>query len=247
MAIETRIEFQGADGVAEAFLYTPGESGSWPGLIHLTDIAGIRPGNRGMAKRQADAGYTVVLPNIYYRVTKLPVLDFTPQMGDERTMKRLGELRVSLPPAAMQADGHAYTNSLLALPQTTGTKVAVVGYCFTGSMAVRVAAAEPDKVAAAASFHGGGLYTDQPESPHLLLPKIKARLYFGHAIEDRSMTTEAIAKFDAALAAWGGKFESETYAGAHHGWTVPGGPVYNEPQANRHFDKLEELFKATLG
>jgi len=247
MAVETKITFQGAEGTAEAYLYTPSESGSWPGVIHLTDIAGIRPANRGMARRQADAGYTVVLPNIYYRTTNLPVFDFTPQMGDERTMKRLGELRASLPPASMEADGHAYVDSLLGMPQCKGGKVGVIGYCFTGSMAMRVAAAEPDKVGAAASFHGGGLVTDQPDSPHRLLPKIKARLYFGHAIEDRSMPAEAIEKLDAALKNWGGKFESETYAGARHGWTVPGGPVYQEAGANRHFEKLEELFKATLG
>jgi carboxymethylenebutenolidase len=243
MAIETKIEFAGADGIAEAYLYTPAATGKWPGVIHLTDIMGIRPANRGMASRQADVGYTVVLPNIYYRVTKLPVLDFTPQMGDERTMKRFGELRASLSNEAMARDGAAYVDSLLARPEVSGKKVAVVGYCFTGSMAPRTAAAAPDKVALAASFHGGGLYTDQPDSPHLLLPKIKALLYFGHAIEDRSMPAEAIVKLDATLKEWGGKFESETYP-AHHGWTVPGRPeVYDEQQSNRHFEKLRELFK----
>ncbi len=246
MAIETRIEFKGADGIAEAYLSTPSISGTWPGVIHLTDIMGIRPANRDMAKRQADMGYAVVLPNIYYRVTKLPVLDFVPQMGEERTMKRFGELRASLPSEAMARDGAAYASSLLALDCVRESKVAVVGYCFTGQMAPRAAAAAPDKVALAASFHGGGLYTDQPDSPHLLLPNITARLYFGHAIEDRSMPPEAIEKLDAALRTWCGQFESETYP-AHHGWTVPGRPVYNEAQANRHFDKLEELFKATLG
>jgi carboxymethylenebutenolidase len=245
MAIETKIEFKGADGMAEAYLYTPGLDGNWPGVIHLTDIAGIRPQNREMAARQADAGYVVVLPNIYYRIARLPLFDFTPRMGDERTMKRFGELRASLPSAAATADGPAFVSSLLSVPHVKPGKVAVVGYCFTGSMAVRVAAAAPDQVAAAASFHGGGLYTDQPDSPHNLLPKIKAVLYFGHAIEDRSMPVEAIAKLDDALKAWGGKSESETYP-AHHGWTVPGTPVYNEAQSNRHFDKLNELFAATL-
>lgn len=246
MAIETKIEFQGADGTAEAYLYTPSASGKWPGVIHLTDIAGIRDANREMAMRQAAAGYTVVLPNIYYRFTKLPLFDFVPKMGDERSMKRFMELRASLPPEAMDADGHGYVASLLARPEVSGSKVGVVGYCFTGSMAMRVAAAEPDKVAAAASLHGGGLYTDQLDSPHLLLPRIKARLYVGHAIEDRSMPEEAIKKLDTALAAWGGKWESETYAGCYHGWTVPGVPIYNEAGSNKHFQKLEELFGATL-
>ena len=111
-----------------------------------------------------------------------------------------------------------------------------------------MAAAAPDKIAAAASFHGGGLYTDQPDSPHLLLPKITARLYFGHAIEDRGMPPEAIAKLEAALEDRGrGKGESETYEGARHGWCVPGrAEVYNEAQAERAFVKLVELFDATL-
>ena len=103
-----------------------------------------------------------------------------------------------------------------------------------------------DKVAAVASFHGGGLYTEEPTSPHLLLWRIKARLYFGHATKDRSMPPEAIEKFDSALAAWGGKYESEVYEGALHGWTVPDAPVYNEPQANRAFDELTKLYASTL-
>jgi carboxymethylenebutenolidase len=97
-----------------------------------------------------------------------------------------------------------------------------------------------------ASFHGGGLYTDEPTSPHLVLPRIKARLYFGHATKDRSMPQEAIEKFDRALAAWGGKYESEVYDGAFHGWTTSDAPVYNQPQADRAFNKLTELFASTL-
>jgi carboxymethylenebutenolidase len=111
---------------------------------------------------------------------------------------------------------------------------------------MRTAAVMADKVAAVASFHGGGLYSDEPTSPHLVLPRIKARLYFGHASNDRSMPTEAIEKFDRALAAWGGKYESEVYEGAMHGWTVPDAPVYNQAQAERAFGKLTGLFAATL-
>jgi carboxymethylenebutenolidase len=111
---------------------------------------------------------------------------------------------------------------------------------------MRVAAARPDKIAAAASFHGGGLFTDTPASPHRLLPRIQAELYFGHAVEDRGMPEEAIKKFEQALAEWGGTFESETYEGARHGWTVLDSPVYNEPQAERAFRKLTALLGRTL-
>ncbi len=123
----------------------------------------------------------------------------------------------------------------------------VVGYCFTGKMAMHAAAACPDTIAAVASFHGGGLFNDGPTSPHLTLPRIKARLYFAHATNDRSMPEEAIAKLEQALASWGGKYESETYKGAHHSWTSSDSPVYNPPQAERAFHKLLELLRTTLG
>ncbi len=122
----------------------------------------------------------------------------------------------------------------------------VAGYCFSGSIAMRIAATRPNTVRAAASFHGGGLLTDAPTSPHLLLPRIKARLYFGHAIEDRSMPAEAIEKFNSALKSWGGEYESEIYEGAFHGWTMSDSPVYNQPQAERAYGKLKELLAQTL-
>jgi carboxymethylenebutenolidase len=116
----------------------------------------------------------------------------------------------------------------------------VVGYCATGSVAMRFAGARVDKIAAAASFHGARLVTDAPTSPHLLLPRIKtrARLYFGHAIEDRGMPKEAIEKLNLALEAWGGQYESEVYEGAYHSWTVPDSSVCNHAQAERAFGKL---------
>lgn len=245
---ETKLDVPTTDGTAEAFLYTPSSgAGPWPGVITLTDIMGIRGAYQKMAQRLADQGYVVLLPNVFYRGAKLPVLDFVPQMGDERTMKRMGELCASLSNTQMGPDGSAFADFLLAQPNVKGPKTGVVGYCFTGQMAVRAAAAAPDRIAAAASFHGGGLLTDQPDSPHLLLPKIKARLYFGHAVEDRSMPAEAIAKLEAVLKDWPGRSESETYDGAHHGWCVPGRQgIYNEPQAERAFAKLVALFDATL-
>ena len=244
---QSPLEVKTAAGPTEAFFFTP-ESGTgpWPGVVYLTDIGGIRPAYHTMARRLADKGYAVLLPNIFHRVSRLPVIDFEFKMGEERSMKRLSELMNALPSAQMSEDGSLYVDDVLAMKTVKQGKVGVVGYCFAGSMSVRTAAARPDKVAAAASFHGGGLVTDMPDSPHLSLPKIKARLYFGHAIEDRSMPKEAIARLDAALKAWGGKYESEVYEGAYHGWAVPGSPIYNEKQAERHFEKLVGLFDATL-
>jgi carboxymethylenebutenolidase len=148
--------------------------------------------------------------------------------------------------AQMESDGAAYAEFLSRQEGVRKGMLGVVGYCFTGAMALRTAAAAPGRIAAAASFHGGKLVTDTPDSPHLQLPRVKARLYFGHAVEDNSMTADEIATLEQALRDWRGAFESETYAGAHHGWTVPGRDVYNELQAERAFDKLVELFDAAL-
>ncbi len=119
------------------------------------------------------------------------------------------------------------------------------GFCFSGQMALRAVAARCGQIAAAASFHCGGLYTDAPASPHLLPPRVRAHPYFGHGVEDRSMPQEAIEKLDRALAAWSGNYESEVYE-AHHGWTIPDNPAYNEPQAERAYKKLTDLLNSTL-
>lgn len=244
--IEEAIEIRTADGTADGFLYRAEGERRLPGAIHLTDIGGIRPSHREMAKRLAEKGYTVLMPNVFYRTGKPPVLHVKPNMGEEQTMKRIGELAASLPPEAIERDATAYVNFLAGNAAVSAGSIGVVGYCFTGAFAMRTAAALPDKVAAAASFHGGSLYTDTPTSPHFVLPRIKAGVYFGHATKDRSMPQEAIEKFDRALAAWGGKYESEVYDGAFHSWTVSDSPVYNQPQADRAFAKLTELFASTL-
>jgi len=248
--METEVAIRTADGTADGFLYTPSDGrtpggAGWPGAMHLVDIGGIRESHRRMSKRLASKGYVVLLPNVFYRVGKAPFFDWPINADDERTMRSLNELRESLPPAAVERDGAAYIDFLAKQESVSGGAMGAVGYCFTGAMALRFAAVRPDKIAAAASFHGGRLYTDDPANPHTLLPRIKARLYFGHAMEDRSMPNEAISKFESALASWGGKYESETYR-ALHGWTVPDSPAYNKPQAERAFEKLTELFGAAL-
>ncbi len=244
--IEKEIEIRTADGTADGLLYQPEDGRRYPGVIHLTDIGGIRPSHRGMARRLAAKGYAVLLPNVFYRTGRPPMFDFIPKMGDERTMKRFGELAAPMAPEAMERDASAYVNFLAAENSVSTGPMGVVGYCFTGGMAMRTAAVSPAKIAAAASFHGGGLFTDTPTSPHLVLPRVKAQLYFGHAINDTSMPKEAIEKLDQALAAWGGKYESEVYEGAFHGWTTSDAPVYNQPQAERAFEKLSEFFARTL-
>jgi carboxymethylenebutenolidase len=161
-------------------------------------------------------------------------------------MTRFRQLTGPLTPDAMARDGSAYVDFLAAQPFVTRGPMAVVGFCFAGPFALRVAAACPDRIAAAASFHGGGLVTGTELSPHLVLPRVKARLLFGHAEEDRSMPAEAIEQLGRALLAWGGQYESETYAGARHGWMIPASKVYHPQLAERGFARLMALLDGAL-
>jgi carboxymethylenebutenolidase len=245
--IEEEIDIRTADGTSDAVLYRPAPgAAARPGVIHLTDIGGIRASHRRMARRLAGQGYTVLMPNLFYRLGRSPVFDFGANREDPQVQARLTELRTHLTPEMVERDVASYVDFLAAHEAVARGPMGVVGYCLAGSMAMRTAAVRPERIAAAASFHGVWLFTDTPESPHLALPRIKARLYFGHAVKDRSMPEEAIAQLDRALASWGGTYESETYEGAFHAWTVPDSPVYNQPQAERAFEKLTALFADTL-
>lgn len=233
------------DGTADAVLFTPESNKPLPGVLFVPDVGSIRETKRQMARRLAAEGYTVLLPNIFYRTSRPPVFHFPRKPGDPATIKRMHELLDSLTPERLESDLPVYLDFLGSQP--ISGKVGTVGFCVGGGIALRAAAVRPDLVVATASFHGGGLYrADDPASPHLVLTRVKARLYFGHAVEDNSMNTEAIAEFEKALTAWGGRFESETYEGAHHGWTVPDNPAYNQPQAERAYEKLTALFRETL-
>ena len=244
--IAEEIEIRMHDGTAGAVLYCQENGARRPGVIHLTDIGGIRSAQRAMAGRLAEEGYTVLIPNLFYRTDRPPLIDFDWRADADRAKKRFAELMERLTPEAMERDAGDYVDFLASHISTSEGPMGVVGYCFSGAMSLRTAAARPAKIAAAASFHGGRLYSDTDASPHLALPRVKARLYFGHAVDDRTMPAEAIAKLDRALQEWGGNYESEVYDGAYHSWTVPDSPVYNQPQAERAYRKLTELLASTL-
>ena len=244
--IEEEIEIPMHDGTADAVLYRLEDEVRRPGVLHLTDIGGIRPANRGMAQRLAAEGYIVLMPNVFYRTGRPPLFDFPRRMGEKRTMQRFAELMGPLTPEAMERDAADYVDFLASQRLVSEGPMGVAGYCFTGAMAMRTAAVRPDRIVAAASFHGGALYTETPASPHRVLPRIKARLYFGHAVNDHSMAAEAIEKLDRALEEWAGRYESEVYNGCQHGWTVPDGQAFNQPQAERAFQKLKGLLASTL-
>jgi carboxymethylenebutenolidase len=243
--IERKLEIAAADGVADAILYAP-DSGKHPGLLFYTDIFGIRPANQGMARRVAEKGYAVLMPNVFYRYGKPPFADANFQWGEPASMKIINGLFGSLTGAMMESDAPLYVKALLEQPEIAQGKAAVVGYCFTGAFALRTAAVVPDKIAVAASFHGGQLVTEAADSPHSRIPHVKGALYFGHAVEDQSMPPDAIEKLNDTLKAWGGRYDSEVYEGARHGWTVPGRDIYNENQAERAHAKLLDLLKRNL-
>ena len=243
---EQTIEIRTADGTVDGTLLRGAAAGTAPGVIFLPDVFGIRDATRALAQRVADQGYSVLLVNPFYRTGRAPLWSFKPNWAEERTAKRFGELTGPLTPEAIERDAGAYVEFLSAQPGVSAGPIGVVGYCFTGGVALRIAAAQPERIAAAASFHGGGLCTDAPTSPHTALPKVKARLYFAHAVQDRSMPQSSIDRLEAALAAWGGKYRSEVYEGAMHGWTQTDAAIYNEPQAERAFTRLTELFAQTL-
>jgi carboxymethylenebutenolidase len=243
--IEQTLEIPAGDGVSEALLVRPESNDPLPAIINLTDGLGFRPAFAEQSKRIAERGYVVLTPNIFYRTSKLPPFPFEPDFASDRTRERFGELTAPLTPVAMERDGSAYVDFLASQPFVGSGPMGVIGFCFAGKFAMLIAAARPDRVAAAASFHGGGLFTDNFDSPHLVLPRVKARLYFGHAINDQSMNSEAIEKLEWALRSRGGEYESEMYE-AKHGWMIPGGRVYDEANAERGFGKLSQLFDESL-
>ena len=245
---EQDLQLSMPDGTADAVLFSPDPSTPLPGVLHLPDIGSIREAHRQMARRLAAEGYAVLMPNLFYRTGRPPLWDFPRAWGEERTMRRFRELTEPMSAETEMRDAEAYVSFLADQFGVRTDKMGVVGYCFGGSFSLRTAAAQPERIAAAASFHGGGLYkANDPGSPHLVLPQVAARLYFGHAVEDASMTAEDIAHFEQALVGWGGRYASEIYDGASHGWTVPDNPAFNPAQAERAFRKLTELLAETLG
>lgn len=233
------------EGTADAYLTTPEDGAGHPGVLMIMDAFGLRPQIEAMADRVAAWGFTVLAPNLYYRGGRAPI----PELPDLHTADRqalfaeIGPLMGALTPAAVVSDGGAYLD---ALAEHAGGPVAITGYCMGVRLGWRIATAYPDRVAALAGFHGGGLVTDDPESPHLSAGELAAELYLGHADEDPSMSAEHIAELEQALDEAGVTYLSELYEGAKHGYTMADTPVYDEAAAERHFAALLALLDRTV-
>jgi len=245
--VEKDVEIKTADGVADAALYYPEGKGSWPAVLLWPDVMSLRPAFREMGRRLASSGYVVLVPNLYYRARKAPVIDGAFNFANPEDRAKIMPLRATVTPEGTDRDAVAYLAFLDAQPQTNRKKKAgVQGYCMGGPLSVRTAAAVPDRIAAVASFHGGGMVTDAPTSPHLLLPKTKAEYLICVAENDDQRDPADKDKLKAALDAAGRPSKLEVYAGAAHGWTVPGGQVFNLPAAEKAWAELLALYGRVL-
>lgn len=252
--VETDVNVKTADGTCDAAFIYPA-SGRHPGVIVWTDVFGLRPSMRGIGKRIAADGYSVLVPNPFYRAAKAPVFDDVSKFNFQNQADRakLQPLTASIaPPGAIERDAESFVAFLDAQSQVdTGRKIGTQGYCMGGPLVVRTCAAVPNRVGAGGSFHGGNLVTDKPDSPHLLAPKIKARMYFAIASSDDQRQPDAKDKLREAFAAAHVQAEIEVYP-TQHGWCVPdmpagaNGPIYDKPEAERAWGKLVELYKVAL-
>lgn len=243
------VQVKTADGVCDAVLAHPARKGAWPAAIIFPDALGLRPVFRDMAKRLAGEGYAVLVVNQFYRSQKPPIFTEVADMSDPNSpaRKRLNELRAPLTSAAVMRDADAFVSFLdRQAVVNKAAKVGVSGYCMGGPMTMQTAASRPDRIGAGASFHGGGLAVDGPDSPHLLVPKMKAAFLFAVAENDDEKDPQAKVKLKDAYAAAGLPAKIEVYDGAMHGWCVKGSPVYNEAAAERAWSELLALYKGAL-
>jgi len=247
------VEVKTPDGVCDATFIHP-TTGSHPGVIIWPDAFGLRPAMVDIGKRIAAEGYSVLVPNPYYRLTKAPGIDMTNfSFQNQADMAKLRPLMGSInAPGTAERDAVAFIAFLDAQkPVNAAKKAGTQGYCMGGPLVMRTVAAVPARVGAGASFHGGGLVTDQPTSPHLLAPKMKAHLYIGIAANDDQRQPDAKDKLKEAFAAAKVPAEIEVYKSLH-GWCVPDmpagadGPIYNKPDAEKAWAKLVALYKAAL-
>src|SRR5262245_51922349 len=254
--VETNVEIKTADGTCDAAFIHPA-TGSHPAVLIWPDAFGLRPSMRDMAKRLAGEGYSVLVPNPFYRVAKAPVFENASNFNfnDPDQRGKLTPLMGSInAPGAAEKDAAAFVAWLDAQKEVDrNKKIGTKGYCMGGPLVVKTAASQANRIGAGASFHGGGLVTANPDSPHLLAPKIKGRMYFGIAANDDMQQPDAKTKLKEAFEAAKVPAEIEVYSMSQHGWCVAdmpnqanGQPIFNKADADRAWAKLLALYKAGL-
>lgn len=247
MSEPTKIDIPTRDGVAPASIHRPSAKGDHPGVILFPDAGGPRELVHEMADRLAARGYVVMVPSIFYRAGEVAPFDFKTVWGDATERERLMILVRSLDYEKSTSDAGHF---IRALHEQAGVKkggVGCFGYCIGGKLAFSAACAHGAEVAAAASIHGGGIATDAPDSPHLRAGDVRARLYFGIADNDSSCSPEQQAMLVSTLAAAHVRFTIDHFSGAAHGFAMADFPVYQQTAADKHWQRLEELFGEALG
>lgn len=246
----TTIDLPTPDGTADALLVTPDADGPHPAVLLYMDAFGVRPRLQEMAERIAAQGYVVLVPNVFHRAGRAPVVDLEDLLRPENRpsmMTTLRPLMQALTPERAVADAGAYLELLAGHPAVADGPVGTTGYCMGGALSLRTAAAFPDRVAAAASFHGGNLATEAPDSPHLGAAATTAEVYVAHADGDGSAPPEQQERLGHALAEAGLVHRTELYPGAHHGFTMSDTAAYSAEAEQRHWTELLALLDRTLG
>ena len=232
------------DGRCPTYVFTAEGSGTGPAIVFFMDAGGIRPAVFAMAQRLADAGYVVLLPDLFYRFGAYGPFDPVEVLrGDVRAV--LGPLMATTGNGKAAQDAGALLAYLDTRRDVEGRKVGAVGFCMGGGMAIAAAGTNPDRFAAVASFHGGNLATDAPDSPHAYAPQLKARLYLAAATDDASYPAEMAERLETALREAGISFQAETYPAAH-GWMKPDFPVFDEAVAERGWREMLAFFAREL-
>ena len=238
------------DGVADAYLVRPAGDAQVPGVLLFMDGIGLRPQLEAMADRIALSGCAVLVPNLFYRAGRAPVVpDVVARLQSEdraAVFEQLRPLMATLTAEVVARDTRAYVDALVVQGGADPARLATTGYCLGGALSLRAAAQLPDQVRAAASFHGGNLAPDDETGAHRGAARIRAEVYAAHADKDPSMPPEQIARLEQALNDAGVTYTSQVYAGARHGFTMSDMPVYDAAADQRHWDALLGLLDRTV-
>ena len=241
-----KIDIQTRDGVCPSYVYHPAGRGPWPGVLMYMDGLAIRPAMLEVGERLASYGYYVLLPDLFYRSGPYEPMDPHTVFSDPAKLKVLMEkFFAPATPANIMSDTQAFLAHLAAPPEVQQGGIGTTGYCMGGLMSLTAAGTYPDAIVATASYHGSRLATDAADSPHLLAPKIKSRVYIAGAIEDRSFPDDMKQRLETALTQAGVDHKIETYP-AKHGWVFRDTPVYDAASAERHWQSLVALLDAKL-
>jgi carboxymethylenebutenolidase len=234
------------DGICPAHLFRPDGKGPWPAVLVYMDGIGIRPAMLAVGEHLAGCGYLVLLPDLFYRSGPYAPKDARTVFVDPEQRKEHMEKFMSLmTPANVMSDTQAFLDYLDARPDVKPGGIATTGYCRGGMMSLTAAGTYPDRIVACASYHGSRLASDEPDSPHRLAPRIKARVYIGGAIEDATFPDDMKQRLEEALATAGVEHTIETYP-AKHGWVLSDTLAYNAEAVERHWQTLLALLDRTF-